>query len=197
MRRSGAHTFYIGLESAAPSTLAAMNKRQTVSEMRTHLARIRRAGVRARGMFVLGSDTDAPGTVAATVRFAIEERLSSAQFLILVPLPGTATCEKISREGRLVHRDWKLFDRHHVVFRPENFTARSRQWAQLAAHARFYSRRRELRWLSRFELKSAAICHCARRVGRAWRRENRSYMAGLEAARTVSGRPAPEQELAV
>ena len=186
MRRAGARTFYIGLESADLSTLQAMDKRQTVSEMRVHLARIRSCGIRVHGMFVLGLDGDTPSTAAATVQFAIDERLSSAQFLILIPLPGSQVYEQLCREGRVTQSDWSLFDGHNMVVRPRNFSPQALQVAQLDAHARFYSPRRQLRWLARSELKSAAICHYARRIRRAWDDENRAYMTNLGAAASGS-----------
>lgn len=179
MRRSGARTFYIGLESAAPATLQAMNKRQSVAEMRTYLARIRALGIHVHGMFVLGPDTDNAESIAQTVQFAVDERLGSAQFLILIPLPGTQVYDAFAHDGRLLHRDWSQYDGHHVVFEPRNFSPYDLQLAQLTAHARFYSPRRELRWLSRAKVKSAAICRYARGITRAWERENGAYMAGL------------------
>ena len=184
MRRSGAHTFYVGLESAAPATLQAMNKRQSLAEMRAHLTRIRSIGIRVHGMFVLGLDTDNADSVARTVQFAVDERLSSAQFLILIPLPGTQVYDALAREGRLLHQDWSQYDGHHVVFEPRKFSPHALQLAQLAAHARFYSPRRELHWLSRAKVKSAAICHYARGITRAWERGKRPVHG-----RPLEGRP--------
>jgi radical SAM superfamily enzyme YgiQ (UPF0313 family) len=180
MRRAGAHTFFIGLESAHPATLAAARKRQRVDQVREHLRRIRRAGIRVHGMFVLGLDQDTPESVDATVRFAIDERISSAQFLVLVPLPGTEVFDRLEDQGRLVVRDWSLYDGHHVVFRPRGFTMSRLQRAQIDAHDRFYPLSRQLGWLMRGRLFESAIGGYARRLNRTWKRTHAQFLARLE-----------------
>jgi radical SAM superfamily enzyme YgiQ (UPF0313 family) len=180
MRRAGAHTFFIGLESAHPATLAAARKRQRVSQVREHLRRIRGAGIHVHGMFVLGLDQDTPASVDATVRFAIDERISSAQFLVLVPLPGTEVYDQLVREGRLVVQDWSLYDGHHVVFRPRGFSMSQLQHAQLDAHARFYPVSRQLGWLVRGRLFESAINGYARKLNRTWERTHAQFLARLE-----------------
>lgn len=180
MRRAGAHTFFVGLESAHPEVLAAARKRQRIEEVREHLRRIRRTGIRVHGMFVLGLDQDTPDSVEATVRFAIEERISSAQFLVLVPLPGTEIFARLEDEGRLVVRDWSLYDGHHVVFRPRGFAMSQLQRAQIRAHERFYPLRRQLGWLVRGRLFESFVSGYARRLNRAWERSHGRFFERLE-----------------
>jgi len=180
MRRAGAHTFFIGLESAHPETLAATRKRQRVEEVRENLRRIRAAGIRVHGMFVLGLDQDTPASVASTVRFAVDERISSAQFLVLVPLPGTQVYAELEAAGRLVVRDWSLYDGHHVVFRPAGFTMSQLQRAQLDAHDRFYPLSRQLGWLLRGRVFESAVYGYARRLNRTWERTHAQFLAHLE-----------------
>jgi len=180
MRRAGAHTFFVGLESAHPATLAAARKRQRVDRVREHLREIRRAGIRVHGMFVLGLEQDTPQSVETTVRFAIDERISSAQFLVLVPLPGTEVYDRLVAEERLVVDDWSLYDGHHVVFRPHGFTMSQLQHAQLDAHARFYPVSRQLGWLVRGRLFESAINGYARKLNRTWKRTHAQFLARLE-----------------
>ena len=179
MHRAGARTFYIGLESAHEDSLKSMNKKQTVATMRENLRTIRNAGVRVHGMFVFGFDQDSPESMDATVRFAVEEKLSSAQFLLLVPLPGTRTYQELEDQGRIVLTDWSLYDGHHAVFQPRGVGMRDLQQAQLDAHARFYSRRRELGWILKGRVVEALIAEYARALNHRWEREKTVFLSWL------------------
>jgi hypothetical protein len=90
-------------------------------------------------MFVFGSDNDTVETIRETVDFALEARIDSVQFLILTPLPGTPLFEKLESEGRLITKDWELYDGHHVVFQPAKMSVEQLQEESFKAFKRFYS----------------------------------------------------------
>jgi radical SAM superfamily enzyme YgiQ (UPF0313 family) len=180
MRLSGCEVLYIGLESVNPRSLEASCKHQSVEEIVTAVRVIQRHRIRIHGMFVYGFDEDDWRTVRKTVRFARRAGLSSTQFLILTPLPGSRFYRQITSEKRLLFKDWSLYDAHHVVFQPKRFSLLSLQKAQLLSHRRFYSWLRSARkglqgkW---FELGLAAY---ARRLNRLWARRNRSFLKAIE-----------------
>ena len=179
MRRAGCHTMFIGLESADPDTLLAMDKRQSVTEMRDALAAIHAAGIHTHGMFVIGFDLDTEATTRATMKFAKETRIATAQILTLIPLPGTAIYEEMREQGRLLDAPWTHYDGHHVVFRPRNFTPAALLQVQLDAHADFYSRRRQLGWLLRGKWLEVGLNLYARRLNQRWQKQNRAYLGEL------------------
>ena len=109
---------YIGFESVDEASLKAMKKSQTAEEMHGAIGLIHAAGIAIHGMFVLGFDTDTPRGVRETVRFAVRERIYSAQFLMLTPLPGSEFYSQMVAEGRILDTDWDNYDAHHVNFRP-------------------------------------------------------------------------------
>ena len=137
--QAGCTALYVGFESVNAKALAEMRKKQTVEDMRRSIREIRRRGIHVHGMFVFGFDSDTPQTTRATVTFALRERIDSAQFLILTPLPGSPLFSQLSAEGRLLDREWDTYDGHHVKFVPRGFTPLALQRAQIEAHARFYS----------------------------------------------------------
>ncbi|MGA2150474.1 MAG: hypothetical protein ABSH49_36605, partial [Bryobacteraceae bacterium] len=49
-------------------------------------------------------------------------RLECATFHILTPYPATPLFRQMEAEGRLLHRDWALYDTAHAVFRPRNMS---------------------------------------------------------------------------
>ena len=60
---------------------------------------------------------------ARTVDWAIEQGITTATFHIQTPYPGTRLFARMEAEGRIVTRDWDLYDTRHVVYRPARLTA--------------------------------------------------------------------------
>ncbi len=74
------------------------------------------------GSFVFGFDCDGPDVFDRTVEFTVENKILTASFHILTPLPGTRAFARLEAEGRLLHRNWTLYDTYHAVFRPRRMT---------------------------------------------------------------------------
>jgi hypothetical protein len=70
------------------------------------------------GSFVFGMDDDDAGVFRRTVDWAIEHGVTTATFHIQTPYPGTRLFARMEQEGRIVTRDWNLYDTRHVVYRP-------------------------------------------------------------------------------
>ncbi len=138
LRDAGCFLVYLGLESADPCTLEEFNKNLNVDDIAGGLQALHSYGINSHGMFVVGADTDTVESIQATVDFAIEHDIGSAQFLILTPLPGTRQTEQLRREGRILTRNWTLYDAMHVVFWPKNMTPYELMQSMIEAHRRFY-----------------------------------------------------------
>jgi len=80
-------------------------------------------GIQVNGSFVLGFDHDRADVFQRTAQWVEENRLECATFHILTPYPSTPLFRKIESEGRLLHKNWSLYDTAHVVFRPRHMTA--------------------------------------------------------------------------
>ncbi len=184
MKRAGCHTVFIGFESVNPESLRSIKKKATVDDMKTAARGFRKNGINVHGMFILGLDEDNPSAVKETVRFARRNWLSSAQFLILTPLPGTRCYDDLAKDGRLKFNDWSLYDAHHVVYQPNNFSLAALQKAQMFAHKRFYSFRETLRRLTRFKFLDIGIAHYARRLNSNWYKNNKAYVRLLDLLKT-------------
>jgi anaerobic magnesium-protoporphyrin IX monomethyl ester cyclase len=180
MKKAGCHTLYIGFESVNPGSLEEMKKKQTVKEMHEAIRVIQRHGINIHGMFVYGFDEDDWQTVKKTVKFARKSRLTSTQFLILTPLPGSETFNKMKTEKRIVFDDWALYDAHHVVFRPKKLTLTMLQKAQMFSHRKFYSWVEMMKKLCRLRWIDLGLAHYARQLNRAWSRKNRTFLKVLD-----------------
>lgn len=183
MKRAGCHTVFIGFESVNPQSLQAMNKKQTVAEIAAAVRALRRRRIHIHGMFVFGFDEDDWRTVRRTVRFARRARLTSSQFLILTPLPGSEFYARIQAERRIRFADWNLYDAHHVVFEPHRFAPLDLQRAQIYGHRKFYSLATSLRRLLRFQWLAVGVAHYARGLNRRWLEKNRTFLTVLSLLR--------------
>ena len=116
-------------------------------------------GIDVHGMFVFGFDTDSFDTPERTLAFAQRHDINTLQFLLLTPLPGSRTYAQMEAEGRLLFRDWSLYDAHHVCFRPTAVTPRELQRWQLWGHEHFYSAGMVARslWQRRFTRAAVAL----------------------------------------
>src|ERR1700694_5875235 len=81
---------------------------------------IARAAV--HGSFVLGFDHDRKDFFARTAEWVEENRLECSTFHILTPYPATPLFRQMEAEGRLLHRNWTLYDTGHAVFQPKHMT---------------------------------------------------------------------------
>jgi len=183
MKATRCQTVYLGIESVSPDSLRQATKRQDLEETRDMLLRFNRYGINVHGMFVLGFDSDTPASARATVRFAREAKISTIQALILVPLPGSRIYRDFEAQGRIMFKDWSLYDSHHVVFRHPVMNAEEIQAAQLEAHRTFYSGAKILRHALRFEIGNAAIAVYARTLQHQWLSKNDLYMKALRLLR--------------
>ncbi|MDR1968980.1 MAG: B12-binding domain-containing radical SAM protein [Burkholderiaceae bacterium] len=138
MARSGCKGLLLGLETVTPSSLQDANKRFNASiDYRALIADLHHLGIAVQGCFVFGLDHDTPEVFDATVQFAIDAAVDLPRFAVLTPFPGTPLFQRLEAEGRILTRDWELYDAQHVVFQPKNMSARElaagheRAWKQV------------------------------------------------------------------
>jgi len=157
MARTHCSLLMVGLESVNPATLREYGKHQSVEQVAEAVAVFRKHDITVCGMFILGADND--------------------DFSVLFPIPGTPLFERLEREGRILTRDWSLFDGSHVVFQPAKFQpAELQRWYVWAWKKCYGLLRRSPTWY-RFQrpFEWAALRWMVRR----WRKLNRGYLRWL------------------
>jgi radical SAM superfamily enzyme YgiQ (UPF0313 family) len=187
MKRAGCHTVFIGFESVNPKSLTEMKKSQSLEDIREAIRVVQEAGIHIHGMFVFGFEEDDWDTVEATVSFAREMKLTSAQLLILTPLPGSELYQRLGAEKRITSFDWDLYDTHHVVYRPAGFTPFELQCAQVYGHTRLYTLPENLKKLATSRPVAAGLSFYAWKINRDWQKNNQEYLRGLAAAGAPAG----------
>lgn len=120
---AGCRSLFVGFESLSPENMRGNNK--MVNATADYAAACRRfhdAGIMINGSFVFGFDCDGPDVFDRTVEFAVENKILTATFHVLTPLPGTPAFSRLEAEGRILHRDWAYYDTDHAVFQPRRMT---------------------------------------------------------------------------
>jgi radical SAM superfamily enzyme YgiQ (UPF0313 family) len=172
MALAGCTGVFIGFESLADDNLrAARKKTPRTEEYARRVALLHDHGIQVNGSFVLGFDEDRPDVFARTAEWIEANQLECATFHILTPYPGTPLFHRMAAEGRLLHRDWTLYDTAHVVFRPKHMTveelAEGYAWLyrRLFSHASIW-RRRPQDW--RAVAPYLAMSYLYKRSNRLW-----------------------------
>ena len=180
MKKAGCETVFIGFESVDPESLLEMNKNQSVEEIKNSIRIFHKNKIHIHGMFVFGFESDTLKKINETIKFVNKSGIGTAQFLILTPFPGTATFEKLKNEKRIKFFDWALYDAHHAVFEPNNFTIEDLQQAQIKGHQSFYSLKQLLKHTLRFKVNALVIGFYARKLNRTWKKRNKIWLKALD-----------------
>lgn len=180
MKKAGCHTVFIGFESVNPDSLNEMKKSQEVEDIVRAIKIFRKHHIHIHGMFMLGLDHDNWKTVKKTVAFAKKFGLTSVQFLILTPLPGSELYDLFKKKKRILFKDWSLYDAHHVVFKPTNFSEADLQAAQIYGHKKFYSWLQQMRKLVVGNVTGFFINLYARHLNRIWKKKNKTFLNVLK-----------------
>lgn len=123
--RSGCKGLLLGLETVNPESLRDAKKRFNDSvSFKAVIADLHRLGISVQGCFVFGLDHDTPEVFDSTVEFVIDAGVDLPRFAVLTPFPGTPLHLRMEREGRILSRDWNLYDGQHVVYQPARMTVR-------------------------------------------------------------------------
>ena len=135
----GLRSLFVGFETLDAASLRAQNKPQNLHrDYAAAVRRLRDQGVMVNGSFVFGMDEDDESVFDRSVEWATEQGIETATFHILTPYPGTATFRRMEAEGRILHRDWDLYDTRHVVFRTRGMSAEALEAGYWRAYRDFY-----------------------------------------------------------
>jgi radical SAM superfamily enzyme YgiQ (UPF0313 family) len=183
MALAGCTGVFVGFESLNGENLEAAGKRTPVpDDYARRVQLLHDHGIQVNGSFVLGFDHDGPDVFERTVAWVERNRLECATFHILTPYPKTPLFEALVAEGRIVHRDWRLYDTAHVVFEPARMKAEDLAQGYAWCYRRLFShrsiwRRRPRDW--RAVPAYLAMSYLYKRSNRIWHWLIRFRLTGL------------------
>jgi len=136
---AGLRSLFVGLESLSETNLRDHAKVQNLNRSYENgVRRLHDNGVMINASFVFGMDDDGPDVFKRTVDWAIGSAIETSTFHVMTPYPGTALYDRIEKEGRILHRDWDLYDTRHAVFRPARLTGEELENGYWWAYREFY-----------------------------------------------------------
>jgi radical SAM superfamily enzyme YgiQ (UPF0313 family) len=117
--RSGCKGLLIGFESIQQETLNQTRKGfHQAKDYAGVVARLHDHGIGIMGCFVFGFDNDDESVFERTVEFVDRTRIDLPRYAVVTPFPRTGLFRRLEAEGRLLHKDWSLYDVEHVVIQP-------------------------------------------------------------------------------
>lgn len=144
---SGCRGVLIGFESISQSTLNATNKHfHSAEHYAEYVKRLHDHGIGIQGCFVFGFDDEDESVFQRTVEFVDRAKIDLPRYAVATPFPGTPLYRRLEAQGRLLHRDWSLYDVEHVVFQPKGMSPERLQeglqwsWEQSYGWGSFFRR---------------------------------------------------------
>jgi radical SAM superfamily enzyme YgiQ (UPF0313 family) len=120
---SGCKGLLIGFESISQDTLNQTHKHfHAAKEYGEVVKKLHDHGIGIQGCFVFGFDNDDESVFERTVEFVDRTRIDLPRYAVATPFPNTGLYRRLDAEGRLLHKNWALYDVEHVVFEPRQMS---------------------------------------------------------------------------
>ena len=119
MKASGINNIILGIESASPKVLTAMNKRITYEQAEDACRRGTQAGLKVSSFWIIGHPGDSPKEAEITLN-AIDRLYSlgymdTSEIAMFVPYPGTTIFENPDSYGmEILNYDWERWGRFNT-----------------------------------------------------------------------------------
>ncbi len=138
--RSGCRGLLMGLESISPANLKLTHKSfNSPDNYGLVVRRLHEHGIALQGCFVFGLDEDEPDIFLKTAEFAVQAHIDLPRFAVVTPFPNTGLYKRLEAEGRILTRNWELYDAQHVVFQPRKMSVGQLQLGVESAWKHAYS----------------------------------------------------------
>jgi anaerobic magnesium-protoporphyrin IX monomethyl ester cyclase len=147
LKDAGCLMVSLGIESADPEMLHRHKSGVSLDEVRDTVQRIQKAGLRAKGLFMMGLPGETEDSIRRTSDFIISLGLDDMNMAKFTPFPGAPLWKTIKDEGTF-NEDWRLMNCLNFVFVPRGIASQERLDQLYNEHVkRFYS---DKAWRERF-----------------------------------------------
>ncbi|MDH5609529.1 MAG: B12-binding domain-containing radical SAM protein [Cyclobacteriaceae bacterium] len=157
---AGLRSVFVGFETFSPENLRQSNKRQNmVNDYQKAVNRLHSLGIMINGSFVFGLDHDNTDVFKRTVDWGVQQALTTATYHILTPYPGTRLFKEMQKNGRIMTRNWNLYDTRNVVYQTKGLSQQELKDGYDWAYREFYSWRNIFRASLRHESDKHKLKH--------------------------------------
>ena len=122
-QQSGCNGLLMGLESLSAANLKGNRKGfNSPDRYAAVVERLHAHSIALQGCFVFGLDDDHPDVFLKTAEFAVQAKIDLPRFAVVTPFPNTPLYKRLDAEGRILTKNWELYDAQHVVFQPRHMS---------------------------------------------------------------------------
>lgn len=122
MARAGVKNFYCTL-NVDPISIRALaggaKERQMLFDL---VKKLNDHDIRFFGSCAVGRDWDEKGIGDRVVELFDKANIHTSEFFLFTPYPGSVHWDRLSRQNRIVDKNWSHYNGAHVVFEPLNMT---------------------------------------------------------------------------
>jgi radical SAM superfamily enzyme YgiQ (UPF0313 family) len=138
--KAGLRSLFVGFETFSPANLKQSNKKQNLEkDYIKAVNRLHSLGIMINGSFVFGLDEDDKDVFKRTVDWGVKNAITTSTYHILTPYPGTNLFKSMEAQGRIVTRNWDLYDTRNVVYKTTRLSADELKAGYDWAYRNFYS----------------------------------------------------------
>lgn len=137
---AGLRSVFVGFETFDPANLKQSNKKQNLEKDYVKAVnRLHSLGIMINGSFVFGLDEDDNEVFKRTVDWGVKNSITTSTYHVLTPYPGTQLFKNMEEQGRILTRNWNLYDTRNVVYKTTKLTEGELQNGYNWAYKEFYS----------------------------------------------------------
>jgi len=143
---AGLRSLFVGFETFSAQNLKQSNKKQNLEKDYVKAVnRLHSLGIMINGSFVFGLDEDDKDVFKRTVDWGVKNAITTSTYHVLTPYPGTALFKDMEQQGRILTRNWDMYDTRNVVYQTKSLTAKELTDGYWWAYKEFY------KWSNIFE----------------------------------------------
>jgi radical SAM superfamily enzyme YgiQ (UPF0313 family) len=133
MKKAGCWQISLGVESGDSEIMSPLRTQNDLEKTRQAIRWINEAGIRVKGLFMMGIPGETEQSIRATIAFAVESGIAEANLTKFTPFPGAPVYQTIQEHGEFTE-DWERMNCNDFVFIPKGFTLDELE----AWHSRFF-----------------------------------------------------------
>lgn len=139
LKRGGCWMINLGVESGDQDLISTHRTRSDLEEVAQTVHRVREAGIRVKGLFMIGIPGETEDSIAQTVAYALRHPFSDVNLTKFTPFPGSPIYRTILEHGEF-DEDWEKMNCANFVFIPRGFTRERLEELYLRFYRAFYKR---------------------------------------------------------
>jgi len=139
LKRAGCWMINLGVESGDQELISQHRQRAELDRVVEAVRMVRAAGIRAKGLFMMGIPGETEQSIERTIDFAVRQHFDDVNLTKFTPFPGSPIYERIREFGQF-DEDWEKMNCTNFVFIPHGFTLERLESLYVKFYRSYYTR---------------------------------------------------------